>query len=90
MRCVLSKRPSAERARLLAGAFERTPARFDPQLAFAFEAVGAGDRIGRFGRTGCGAAAGRSSEPTPVSACRRTLWSFPRKTLADKIGIIAE
>ena len=36
--------------------FERTPASFDPRVAFAFEGVGADERIGQFGLIGGGAA----------------------------------
>jgi N,N-dimethylformamidase len=36
--------------------FERTPASFDPRVAFAFEGVGASERIGEFGLIGAGAA----------------------------------
>jgi N,N-dimethylformamidase len=36
--------------------FERTPASFDPRVAFAFEGIGASERIGEFGLIGSGAA----------------------------------
>jgi N,N-dimethylformamidase len=36
--------------------FERTPASFDPRVAFAFEGIGASERIGEFGLIGAGAA----------------------------------
>jgi N,N-dimethylformamidase len=36
--------------------YERTPASFDPRVAFAFEGVGAAERIGQFGLIGGGAA----------------------------------
>jgi N,N-dimethylformamidase len=35
--------------------FERTPASFDPRVAFAFEGIGASERIGAFGLIGSGA-----------------------------------
>lgn len=36
--------------------FERTPASFDPRVAFVFEGIGASERIGEFGLIGSGAA----------------------------------